>query len=271
MKKSISFLLLVLVILFACNRNPYKETNRFYKDQVNKFADNLKKIPNEPIISDTVKNAPYWVGTTNFGMRKPFYVIIHHTAQHSTDETLKTFTIPRTAVSSHYVIGKDGVVYQMLNNYLRGQHAGVSRWGNQLDMNSASIGIELDNTGFTNFDSAQINSLLVILNQLKKTYAIPTANFIGHGDIAPTRKNDPNWRFPWKLLAEKGYGLWYDELRDTVPANFNPIMGLRIIGYDVKDTSAAIVAFKRHFMQDTTRGMTPLATELIYNLHKKYF
>lgn len=270
MKKSI-LLLFFLVLLIACNYNPYKETNRIYKNQVKAFANSLKKIPKEPILSDTVKNAPYWVGTTNFGLRKPFYVIIHHTAQHSTDQTLKTFTLPRTAVSSHYVIGKDGVVYQMLNNYLRGQHAGVSRWGNQLDMNSASVGIELDNTGFEYFDSLQINSLLVVLNQLKKTYTIPTANFIGHGDIAPTRKNDPNWRFPWKLLAEKGFGLWYDDIRDTVPANFNAIMGLRIIGYDIKDTSAAIVAFKRHFLQDTTRGMTPLAKDVLFNLHKKYF
>ena len=162
------------------------------------------------------------VGTTNFGIRKPSYVIIHHTAQHSTEQTLKTFTLPRTAVSAHYVIGSDGKVYQMLNDYFRGQHAGVSRWGNQLDMNSASIGIELDNNGFEYFEEAQINSLLVVLGKLKKDYSIPTANFIGHGDIAPTRKNDPNWRFPWKLLAEKGFGYWYDEKRDSVPDSFDP-------------------------------------------------
>ncbi|WP_204260734.1 N-acetylmuramoyl-L-alanine amidase, partial [Stenotrophomonas maltophilia] len=67
----------------------------------------------------------------------------------------------------------------------------------------------LDNDGYHYFDSAQISSLLVVLEKLKRTYSIPTANFIGHGDIAPTRKNDPNWRFPWKLLADKGFGLWY--------------------------------------------------------------
>ncbi|MFW1406284.1 hypothetical protein ACEV85_23840, partial [Vibrio parahaemolyticus] len=71
------------------------------------------------------------------------------------------------------------------------------------------------------FDSLQINSLLVVLEKLKRTYNIPTANFIGHGDIAPTRKNDPNWRFPWKLLADKGYGLWYDSVRAPVPETFN--------------------------------------------------
>jgi N-acetylmuramoyl-L-alanine amidase len=271
MKPIVSFFSCFILVCIACNNNPYKETNKSYKAQAKKYTSIINKKPETPIISDSLKPSPYWVGTTNFGIRKPSYVIIHHTAQGSTQETLKTFTLTRTAVSAHYVIGKDGVVYQMLNDYFRGQHAGVSRWGNQLDMNSASIGIELDNNGYQYFDSLQINSLLVVLSKLKKDYNIPTANFIGHGDIAPTRKNDPNWRFPWKLLAEKGFGLWYDEIRDTVPASFNYIVGLRIVGYDIKDTSAAIVAFKRHFLQDTTRGMTNYSKELLYNLQKKYY
>ena len=269
--KNFKNLLLALSLLVACNVNPYKETNKSYKDQAKKYAATLKTLPIDSTINDSLKKAPYWVGTTNFNMRKPSYVIIHHTAQNSTEQTLKTFTLTRTQVSAHYVIGKDGVVYQMLNDYLRSWHAGNSRWGSQLDMNSASIGIELDNDGYNYFDSLQINSLIIVLAKLKKEYNIPTANFIGHGDIAPTRKNDPNWRFPWRLLSEKGFGLWYDDIRDTIPTGFNNITALRIIGFDIKDTTAAIVAFKRHFLQDTTRGMTPFSTEILYNLHKKYY
>ena len=153
---------------------------------------------------------------------------------------------------------------------MRAWHAGNSRWGNQLDINSASIGIELDNNGFEPFDSLQINSLISLLGKLKKEYAIPAANFIGHGDIAPTRKNDPNFRFPWKLLSQKGFGLWYDEVRDSIPENFNHIYALRIIGYDIKDTTAAIRSFKRHFMQDTTRTLTDADISVLYNLQKKY-
>ncbi len=263
--------LLVMILLVACNINPYKETNKIYKDQAKKYAASLKNIPIDSTLNDSIKKSPYWVGTTNFNMRKPSYVIIHHTAQNSTEQTLKTFTLTRTQVSAHYVIGKDGIVYQMLNDYLRSWHAGNSRWGNQLDMNSASIGIELDNDGYHYFDSLQINSLLIVLAKLKKEYNIPTANFIGHGDIAPTRKNDPNWRFPWKLLSTKGFGLWYDDVRDTLPTAFNNISALRIIGFDVKDTTAAIIAFKRHFLQDTIKGMTPFSAEILYNLHKKYY
>lgn len=262
---------LSLLLLIACSHNPYRETNKAYNKQAGQYAKTLKQLPIDSAATDSIKTAPYFVGTTNFNMRKPSYVIIHHTAQHSTEETLKTFTLPRTQVSAHYVIGKDGVVYQMLNDYLRAWHAGNSRWGNQLDMNSASIGIELDNDGYHYFDSLQINSLLVVLGKLKKAYGIPTANFIGHGDIAPTRKNDPNWRFPWKQLADKGFGLWYDTTLTTAPETFNHIDGLRIVGFDVKDTSAAIIAFKRHFLQDTTRGMTPVGRDVLYNLYRKYY
>jgi N-acetylmuramoyl-L-alanine amidase len=252
-------LLFALLVFIACSRNPYKSTNKVYTKKAKEYAKTLKEAPVETFVSDSMGLPPYWVGTTNFNMRKPNFVIIHHTAQNSCEQTLKTFTLARTAVSAHYVICKSGVLHHMLSDYLRAWHGGIGKWGNMTDINSSSIGIELDNNGFEPFDSLQINSL------------IPTANFIGHGDIAPTRKNDPNYRFPWKKLAEKGFGLWYDEVREEVPANFNHIQALRIIGYDVKDTSAAIQSFKRHFLQDTTRQLTVLDKSVLYNLQKKYY
>lgn len=260
-----------IIVTDACSPKPYGATNKAYKTQVKKMAGIIREIPPEIAGSDSVRQPPFWVGTTNFGMRKPNFVIIHHTAQNSCEQTLKTFTTPRTAVSAHYVICKDGTLHHMLNDYLRAQHAGVSRWGNLIDINSSSIGIELDNTGFEPFDSLQINSLLSLLARLKKDFTIPAANFIGHGDIAPTRKNDPNYRFPWRKLAEKGFGLWFDNMRDSVPAGFNHIQALRIVGYDVKDTTAAIRAFKRHFLQDTTRRINDTDRSVLYNLQKKYF
>src|SRR6185503_11700756 len=165
----------------------YSSTNKVYKKQVKEYAKQLREYP----LKDSFTTASGWVGTTNFGLRKPNFVIIHHTAQNSCEQTLQTFTLPRTEVSAHYVICKDGTVHHMLNDYLRAWHAGAGSWGNDKDINSSSIGIELDNNGFDSFPSAQINSLLTVLDTLKKRYNIPEANFIGHADIAPTRKNDP--------------------------------------------------------------------------------
>jgi N-acetylmuramoyl-L-alanine amidase len=275
MKKSIvpaAIVIIGLTILtVGCFRNPYKTTNKMHSHQIDSLTD-IAELPNNGgIFSDSVKQAPYWVGTTNFGLRKPNFVIIHHTAQNACEETLKTFITPRTAVSAHYVICKDGTIHQMLNDYMRAQHAGISKWGNLIDINSSSIGIELDNNGFEPFDSLQINSLLVLLNRLKQKYTIPTANFIGHGDIAPTRKNDPNFRFPWNTLSKAGFGLWYDENLAPAKPDFNPYIALRIIGYDLKDTTAAIRSFKRHFLQDTTKRLNAVDTLVLSNLQRKYF
>ena len=204
--------LLLAGTLAACavQKNPYATTNRSYKQQVKAYAKALRTTPVPTPGADSLLLGKYWVGTTNFNLRKPNIVIIHHTAQDSTAQTLKTFTLPRTQVSAHYVIGRDGQVYHMLNDYLRAWHGGVAKWGNTTDINSSSIGIELDNNGTEPFTDLQITSLLRVLAGLKRTYGIPTANFIGHSDIAPSRKNDPSALFPWKGLADHGFGLWYD-------------------------------------------------------------
>lgn len=262
-------ILAACVGMYACTKMPYSSTNKAYKRQAKQFANNLQQNP----LQDST-GLPYsasWVGTTNFSMRKPNFVIIHHTAQNNCEQTLKTFTLPRTQVSAHYVICKDGTVHHMLNDYLRAHHAGISKWGNSTDINSNSIGIELDNNGFEPFDEPLINSLMLLLDRLKKQHNIPAANFIGHGDIAPTRKNDPNWRFPWKNLADKGFGLWYTDTSNIiVPENFNSLQALRIVGYDIKDSSAAKLAFKRHWLQDTTKGFTPQHQKVLFSLMGKF-
>lgn len=258
---------ILLISGFACSRNIYRATNKVYKKQSKQFARIIRQYP----LSDSVNNAPFFAGTTNFSIRRPNYVVIHHTAQNSCEQTLKTFTLPRTQVSSHYVVCKDGVVFHMLNDYLRAHHAGVSRWGNNTDINSSSIGIEIDNTGTEPFPELQMSSLLTLLGRLKRTYNIPQGNFIGHADIAPGRKTDPSRFFSWKQLADSGYGYWYDTANIIVPADFNAVQALRIIGYPVKDTGIAIQSYKIHFVpQDTSLIMTESDRKILFDLMKKY-
>ncbi len=230
-------------------------------------------LEQSPALTDSLGQAipAEWVGTVNFGIRKPNYVIIHYTAQDSVQQTLRTFSLPRTEVSSHYVIGKDGKIYHIVNDYMRSNHAGAGKWGSVTDMNSASLGIELDNNGNEPYTDAQIKNLLALLAQLKTAYGIPTANFIGHQDYAPKRKADPGPLFPWKVLAQKGFGLWPDAVLEPAPANFDAALALRIIGYDTTDMNAAITAFKRHFVQTDDQPVLSAADlSVLYNVYKKY-
>jgi len=262
------YMIVIGFIIAACSRPPYHAANKAYKRQANTYATRLRETPGIAA-NDSMIQPPYFVGTTNFTMRKPNFVIIHYTDQPSVEQTLKTFTLPRTEVSAHYVVSRDGTVYHMLNDYLRAHHAGVGKWGSVTDMNSCSLGIELDNNGAEPFADAQVASLLALLRQLKQAYNIPAANFIGHSDFAPARKKDPGILFPWKTLAQNGFGLWYGDSLTGAPAGFDYFLALRVIGYDTRDTTAAIRAFKRHYMQDTTRRLTTGDLDVLYHLANK--
>jgi N-acetylmuramoyl-L-alanine amidase len=264
--------LLVALLISGCATGPYVATNKVYKQQAKAYAKTIRETDPAMLMDSLGAAIPSgWVGTVNFNMRKPNYVIIHHTAQNSTDQTLKTFTLVKTQVSAHYLVGRDGKVYHLVNDYLRAWHAGLSKWGSVTDMNSCSIGIEIDNNGDEPFSDAQINSLLALLAHLKKTYNIPTANFIGHADIAPPRKPDPSVYFPWSKMAQHGFSYWSDDVLEMAPENFDVKQALRIIGYDVSDLNSAIIAFKRHFIQtDIKPQLTQLDLNVLYNVYQKY-
>jgi N-acetylmuramoyl-L-alanine amidase len=266
MTNRICFLFFLCII--SCRANPYRSTNREYRKELKQ----LDKTLNDQPLNYFPGQEKEWVGTVNFDLRKPNFIIIHHTAQNGCPETLHEFTTASFKVSAHYVICKDGTVHHMLNDLLRAWQAGVSKWGNNTDINSSSIGIELDNNGFEDFSIPQINSLLILLDTLKIKYHIPDANIIGHGDIAPGRKVDPNWRFPWKLLAERGFGEWYDDTSYVVvPPGFNEYEALRIIGFNLKDTVAVVNAFHRHWLQDTVfHPLDSADDKILYNLSRKY-
>ena len=264
--------ILVSIVMYSCTPKPYASTNKKYRDRARQLSSTFSRVPVDSIVADSLKYPVGFVGTTNFGLRKPNYVIIHHTAQDSCEQTLKTFTLERTQVSAHYVICKDGTLYHMLNDYLRAWHAGNSKWGNVTDINSGSIGIEIDNNGTTSFSEAQLNTLIGLLATLKKKHVIPTANFIGHGDIAPGRKVDPNVTFPWKRLADQGYGHWFGDTTNLIlPDNFNTSHALRIVGYDISNIEPAQTAFRRHFLQTESAGELSLPEKkVLFALMQKY-
>ena len=299
MTKHYYYLILVLIIT-SCSTNPYKKSEKIYDHQLESLKEKISSKEPQPlpfvspavisidtlyakqlhIFKDSISkmgSTPLengiqteWIGTVNFNLRKPNFIIIHHTAQDSLQQTVKTFTKAATQVSAHYVISDNGKVVQMLNDYLRAWHAGNGSWGRNTDINSASIGIELDNNGSEAFSESQISSLIALLTKLKKDYNVPAQNIIGHSDIAPTRKKDPSALFPWKILAEKGFGIWQDEILETAPCDFSVEQALRIIGYDTKNLPAAITAFKLHYIQSEVNTVLDEKTiNTIYSIYKK--
>lgn len=189
-----------------------------------------------------------WRGSPNFDERRPNFVILHYTGEDDAGRALEILTDPLRAVSAHYLVARDGTIHQLVDERDRAWHAGESRWGATTDLNSSSIGIELDKDGKAPFAQAQVSALLRLLRDVVDRNRIPAENILGHSDVAPRRKIDPGPAFPWRTLAQQGFGLWCEPPYPDAPASFDAIAGLRAIGYDVADADAAIRAFKRHFV-----------------------
>jgi N-acetylmuramoyl-L-alanine amidase len=209
-----------------------------------------------------------WVPSPNYNERQPVLIVVHFTSEDSADEALHTLRTRNSGgpVSAHYLIGSDGHIYQLVTDEMRAWHAGSGRWGTITDLNSASIGIELDNDGHSPFAPAQIASLIRLLTDLSARLHIPPTQVIGHQDLAPTRKDDPGPLFPWAQLAAAGFGRWPHGPLCDPPAGFDPWMALGLIGYPLDDRPAAVHAFRNHFRGQDGDTLDAEDRRILYNL-----
>lgn len=195
-------------------------------------------------------------------------VVLHYTVA----DTPRSLEILSTRnVSSHYLVTDENPprVFQLVDESRRAWHAGESEWYGRSDLNAASIGIEMVNsgptgTGWQPYTPAQIQTVITLLKDIVTRHQIHARNVVGHSDIAPQRKQDPGPLFPWKQLAEAGLGRWYDEARaaelthhyqrEGLPSILTVQQKLRRAGYPVtqsgvldKETRRVISAVQMHY------------------------
>ena len=141
-------------------------------------------------------------------------IVLHYTNLASFEEALDMLTgrnLKNGQVSAHYAISQKGAIYSLVSEEKRAWHAGKSRFRGVDDINSASIGIELDNGGDEHFrqygiwppyTEALMTALTVLLKDLATRYPriCPKKDIIGHCHVAPVRKIDPGPHFPWPKL-----------------------------------------------------------------------
>ncbi len=231
----------------------------------------LAACAHQPVPPPSHNPMAEWVPSPNHDARGPGLVVLHFTDQESVEQSLRTLSTRNSGgrVSAHYLIGRDGKRYQLVDDDRRAWHAGAGSWGAITDVNSASIGIELDNDGKSPFPQEQIDSLLALLGDLTERHRIPRTHVVGHEDIAPTRKRDPGPLFPWKALAEAGFGLWPEDDAPPPPAGFDPWQALRLIGYPLQDRSAAARAFRSHYRGVETDALEQEDLRILHALSRQ--
>ena len=194
-------------------------------------------------------------------------IIIHYTGMQSERESLKRLTNPKSEVSCHYLINRNGKVFNMVDDQNIAWHAGKSMWQKYKNLNKNSIGIELVNKGhkygYQNFTKKQINVLVNLCRKLKKKYKIKNNSILGHSDIAPLRKVDPGEKFPWVYLSSKGIGIYPKKNLITFRFKKNGenkkfIKNLHKIGYRYLNTrfkKRIIKNFQRRYRQSRVSGI----------------
>jgi N-acetylmuramoyl-L-alanine amidase len=206
-------------------------------------------------------------------------LILHYTGMQTGDAALARLRDPEAAVSSHYVVEEDGRVFQLVEEYRRAAHAGISIWRGREMLNDSSIGIEIVNPGhewgYRPFPAAQMAAVRRLCRAILSRHPIPPDRVLGHSDIAPDRKQDPGELFPWQALAQDGIGIWphgVADLGDEDPAlddaRLTPVRhALRTIGYsireagDMDDALATVLrAFQRHWRPEAVNGRADRGT-----------
>jgi len=214
-------------------------------------------------------------------------IILHYTDMSDCDAALARLCDAAAKVSAHYLIRRDGHIFHLVDEAARAWHAGVSYWRGEADINSASIGIELDHDGHKDgkmdaFPEVQMAALITLLQEVTAQHAIAPQNILGHSDIAPGRKIDPGEAFDWAALHKAGFGLWVDNVKteDVLPLATGsedkavvPLQkALAAIGYQITadgrygpQTRAVISAFQRHFRPAKIDGIADAETQtLVY-------
>ena len=222
------------------------------------------------------------------------FLIFHYTGMKSQSKAINRLTNIQSRVSCHYLIKENGEIIVLVPDLYVAWHAGKSYWKRFKYLNKSSIGIEISNPGhqnsYKNFSKNQIKSISKLTRHLMFKYKIKPKNILGHSDIAPTRKQDPGEKFPWRFLAKKKIGIWHSIPDIILKKNRLKSIDLQLekyffqnllkIGYVFNNSenlrkkkfySLIVKAFQRRFRQQIINGKVDKECTLISeNLAKKF-
>lgn len=206
----------------------------------------------------------------NHGERRPGerveLVVLHYTAMADAESAMTRMCDAECEVSAHYLIDRYGCVFRLVDEAHRAWHAGAGKWAGREDVNSRSIGIELDNDGQSRFPEAQMSALEELLADILARHGLEPKDVIAHSDMAPDRKSDPGRQFDWKRLAAKGLAVWPEA---AMPGDF--MRNAAAFGYPVEHGEPVVLdAFRQRFRPDASGPIGPADLAMMAGLARHY-
>jgi N-acetylmuramoyl-L-alanine amidase len=223
------------------------------------------------------------IASPNHGRRRASVdmLVLHYTGMSDAQGAIARLSDPRSQVSSHYLVDSEGSIFTLVDEARRAWHAGQSSWHGQTDLNSRSIGIEIDHPGHDGgnppFPEAQVDAVIELCRGILARWPIPPARVLAHSDIAPARKQDPGERFPWACLHRAGVGHLVPPAPVADGSGIGPgdrgamvkdLQGaLAEYGYAVEatgsygdETQKVVRAFQQHFRPERADGIADAST-----------
>jgi N-acetylmuramoyl-L-alanine amidase len=196
-------------------------------------------------------------------------LVLHYTGMVDGASAIARLRDPEAKVSAHYLVTEDGRVLRMVDEDKRAWHAGRGFWRGVVDVNSASIGIEIVNPGhefgYRPFPEPQMEALVPLVADIVGRHRIRPPYVVGHSDIAPARKQDPGELFDWARLARLGLAMPRPtkNLMDPHWTDGGFLLALERYGYDVHKPKDAVEAFQRRFRPEHIDGIIDGETRAI--------
>lgn len=160
----------------------------------------------------------WWEGEDGFKIEPLSAIVLHHTGSATDESAISYFLDPASLVSSHFLVGRDGRLYQFVSLEHRAWHAGSSLLHGRRVLNRTSVGVEITGDGNLGpFTRPQIESVVRLVGVLTAMYDVKAPWIAGHQHIAPWRKPDPGELFPWNEIVRRAL-----ELAETLKAEIPP-------------------------------------------------
>lgn len=221
----------------------------------------------------------------NHGCRRsglePGILLLHYTDMERAEAAVAWLCAPESQVSCHFLVDEAGAIVQMVDEDRRAWHAGAASWAGEADINSCSIGIEIQNPGhsggYPDFPEPQMVAVEALCLDILSRHDIPPHRVLAHSDVAPGRKIDPGEKLDWARLHAAGIGHWVDpspitegeglclgnegaRVEDLQSALKRYGYGLSVSGRFDPETHAVVEAFQRHFRQARVDGVADRST-----------
>jgi N-acetylmuramoyl-L-alanine amidase len=235
--------------------------------------------PDSPLVAQVVPSPNH---KERVGHGRPDMIVLHYTGMATAADALERLcSLDAPQVSSHYLVYEDGRILQLVPEARRAQHAGVSSWEGETDINSRSVGIEIVNPGhelgYPDFPDRQIAAVIALCRDILTRRPMRPDRVVAHSDVAPSRKQDPGEKFPWARLHAAGIGHWVEpapvgEARGLARGDSGPAVtelqglfakygyGIASIGQFDQPMHDVVVAFQRHFRPARVDGIADAST-----------